>query len=105
VPVQERLTAEQMRATGLDQLEPGQLELLNRLLSADRAVLESAVREQAEAVRTPDRTPIASRVKGAFRGWQKGTVLTLENGRQWRVVDGQLDARKVESPRVWLRPA
>lgn len=41
VPLEQRLSAEQMKATGLDALSPAQLKLLNSLLNEEKA-LESA---------------------------------------------------------------
>lgn len=106
-PIEKRLTAEQLRATGLDQLSAAQLELLNRLLEQERSAAVTAVRtaERAVAVReAPSREPVESRITGTFRGWQPGTVLAFENGQQWRVTEGDLNIRAVPSPRVSVRP-
>ncbi|TCZ84963.1 hypothetical protein [Lysobacter sp. N42] len=108
VPIEKRLTAEQMRATGLDQLSAAQLELLNRLLNEERAdalgEARAAEREVAAREAAAARQPVESRILGRFNGWQRGTVFTLENGQQWRVVDGELNARPVASPRASVRP-
>lgn len=37
---------------------------------------------------------VETRLKGGFRGYQPGTVLTLENGQQWRVLEGNWYAGK-----------
>ena len=106
-PIEKRLTAEQLRATGLDQLSTAQLELLNQLLEQERSAAVTAARtaERAVAVReAPSREPIESRITGTFRGWQPGTVLTFDNGQQWRVTEGELNIRAVPSPRVSVRP-
>lgn len=107
-PIEKRLTGEQMRATGLDQLSAAQLELLNRLLKEDRADALGAVRaeERAVAARATEaaREPVESRIVGAFRGWQPGTLLTFENGQQWRVSEGELNIRAVDSPKASVRP-
>lgn len=108
VPVEKRLTAEQMRATGLDQLSAAQLALLNSLLNQERAEAlgEARAAERAVAAReaAAAREPIESRILGRFGGWQRGTLLSFENGQQWRVTEGELNIRAVESPRASVRP-
>lgn len=47
VAVEQRLTAEQRKATGIDTLSPQQLALLNRLLSEDRAEAVQAASQAA----------------------------------------------------------
>lgn len=42
VPIEQRLSPEQMKATGLDTLSPAQLKLLNSLLNAENAVESAA---------------------------------------------------------------
>ena len=106
-PIERRLTAEQLRATGLDRLSAAQLELLNQLLEQERSVAVTAARtaERAVAVReAPPREPVESRITGTFRGWRPGTLLTLENGQQWRVTEGELNIRAVPSPMASVRP-
>lgn len=105
VPIEKRLTAEQMHETGLAELTPRQLELLNRLLAADRSNAVEQAREEAkhEPARA-ERVPVESRISGSFRGWQPGLVLVLENGQRWRVTEGDYATRAVESPRVSIRP-
>ena len=46
VPLEQRLTPEQMKATGLDQLTTEQLRLLNRLLDEDRKAVAEEVRKE-----------------------------------------------------------
>ena len=104
-PIEQRLTAEQMAATGLDALSAEQLALLNRLLAQEQAVVVSKARSEAVAspVR-PARQPVESTIRGSFRGWSAGTVLTLENGQRWKVVEGELTVRPTDAPRVTIRP-
>lgn len=103
-PIEQRLTAEQLRATGLDRLTRDELALLNRLLREERATMvkvEAERRAGLKAAGTAEEiTRIDSRIKGAFRGWSIGTVLDLENGQRWRVTEGDLSTRRVESPKV-----
>ncbi|MCA0394194.1 MAG: hypothetical protein LCH70_08795 [Proteobacteria bacterium] len=91
--IEQRLSVEQMRSTGLDKLSKAQLELLNRLLSEEHVAQTAAIRQEVEAKAeqerssTPriDREPIVSKLVGEFRGWTVGTQFQLENGQRWRV--------------------
>lgn len=124
VDLEQRLTAEQLRATGLDTLTQAQIALLNRLLRDDtRKVVETVKAEaevaqaakieavKAEAMREAsepggkffghDESPIRSRLKGSVTSWEPGTVFELENGQRWKVLKGSLTLRRtLESPEV-----
>ena len=117
--IEQRLTPEQLRETGLDTLTPAQLARLNELLSAPVAV--SAASPSAPTMAsapalagTPSAAPAApvaqpgvdkplfgfndapikSRLKGTITGWEEGTVFTLENGQQWKVLKGNMKLPK-----------
>jgi len=113
VPIEQRLSAEQMRETGLDSLSTGQLALLNRLLSEDRAAdLRAAEtqRTQDEAglrqkQKRPAPQPVNATVTGSSRAWTHGQTLTLDNGQRWRVVDSGVNFGKaVTDPKVTIEP-
>jgi len=100
IDVEQRLTADQLQATGLDTLSAAQRELLNRLLCEELA-------QAAKAGPSPtpgepgqrsfiglDDKPIRSRLKGTISGWEPGTVFELENGQQWKVLKGNMKLRK-----------
>lgn len=120
VKLEQRLSAEQLRATGLDTLTPEQLALLNTLLDQQTTATVQAVRAEAKAEaatagtqRDPDPSrfiglsdePIASRAKGSISGWEPGTEFTLENGQVWKVLKGRmrLDPPR-ESPEILVVP-
>lgn len=120
VKLEQRLSAQQLRATGLDTLTPEQLALLNALLDEQAAATVQAARAEARAdaaasgtQRDPDPSrfiglsdePIASRARGTISGWEPGTEFTLENGQVWKVLKGRLrlDAPR-ESPEVQVVP-
>ncbi len=103
--IEQRLSAEQMRATGLDQLRPEQLSLLNQLLSNEQAAIAAQSAQAGRERRGEEAMPVSSSVKGEFRGWQNGTVFELENGQRWRVVDGDfLAIRPMANPKVTISP-
>ena len=123
--IEQRLTAEQMHATGLDTLSAPQLALLNRLLNDEAAKREEA-RMPAAATATPpiataaktapledqrssfigfNDKPITSRVVGAVSGWSPGTEFKLENGQIWTVLKGTVDMGKtLQAPEIQVIP-
>ena len=99
VPIEQRLSSEQLQATGLDRLSMQQLQLLNRLLSDEQAVVEARVETSSRSrlAGLMDRQPaepVEAAIKGEFRGWVPGRVIELENGQRWRVTEGELHLRK-----------
>ena len=132
VPLEQQLTPEQRRDTGLDTLSPAQLELLDRLLreKAEHATVQApAEAAQPSAVAAGTATAVASdspaagaetpravlmeleirtiksRLKGTITGWAPGTEFVLENGQRWKVLKGEIQLRKpVESPEILVVP-
>lgn len=111
VPVEQRLSSEEMRATGLDTLSPDQLQLLNRLLREERkqAVTAAVVQSQRDdaGLRHRRAAPeaVTGAVKGTVRGWSRGDVVLLQNGQRWRVTEGSLVLRGAAvDPKVTIAP-
>jgi hypothetical protein len=120
VDVEQRLSAEQRAATGLDTLTPEQLALLNRLLreQTDRVVEAARTEARAEAQtagtqRDPDPSrfigladePITARVQGEIAGWKEGDEFRLDNGQVWKVLKGRFRLREaMVSPEVVVMP-
>ena len=102
-PVEERLTEAQFREAGLAKLSQSELAALNRILRED--VAPAAEAPVAATTEEADEAPVESRLVGPFKGWSKGTVLTLENGQRWQVTEGDLYlGRAEESPAVSVKP-
>jgi hypothetical protein len=99
------LTPDEFAAAGLNKLTPEELARLNGLVERRR--------ERNVPAKTEERTSLLDRLKvrltpgteieyatvttrlvGKFRGYKPGDVLKLENGQQWRVVDGSFWAPK-----------
>lgn len=122
----DNLTPEQRRVAGVADLTPEQRAALSALADrwaaakAEPAVAAASARAAAE-VRAkvaeeerrqlglerppPADTVIRTRIRGAFRGWGKGTVFRLENGQSWAVADNDSRAfPKRENPEVEIRP-
>jgi len=112
VNIEQRLTAEQLHATGLDTLSPAQLEELNRLLREESVKVAKSEPAHSEADSGKswtgiglDEKPIKSRVKGTVTGWEPGTVFELENGQQWKVLKGSMKLRMpMEAPEIEVVP-
>ncbi len=110
-PLQERMSYAQFKRLGLDKLTPAQLDALNAWLrehgetgpALDAAPASSnAPRPAAPAAQ--GNADIHARIKGSFRGWDNGTVFTLDNGQRWKVSeDSQLMMRSIDNPKVTLR--
>ncbi|GAP66634.1 hypothetical protein MBSD_n1945 [Mizugakiibacter sediminis] len=99
------------RKLGLDKLSPEQLEGLNAWLrehgmpgQAPAAPGAGAAAANAAAASAPARA-FSSRIAGKFSGWNFDTVLTLENGQKWRVLDHDpVLANPRMNPKVTLEP-
>ncbi len=119
--IEQRLTPEQMHATGLDTLSREQLDLLNRLLDPPVASTAPAGAQAPGAMATaghpvrssdPDagllggsERPYTAQVRGTVDGWAPGTEFRLDNGQIWKVLKGEarLPASR-SSPTVRLVP-
>ena len=111
VDIEQRLSAEQRQATGLDTLSTEQLKLLNALLRDDVAKAVEATKVEAETERSTSSLigfndePIRSSVKGTVAGWEPGTVFALENSQTWKVLKGNMKLRRpFESPQIIVVP-
>ncbi|WP_454829434.1 hypothetical protein [Pseudoxanthomonas wuyuanensis] len=111
VKIEQRLSAEQLRATGLDGLSAEQLALLNELLRQDRQSAVQAYQKDAQTRGSGgwfggnDTQPVTSTVTGEFRGWSNGTTLQLANGQRWQVTEGSFYLGKpMADPRITISP-
>ncbi|MGO4223305.1 hypothetical protein AB4Y64_15795 [Lysobacter sp. TAF61] len=117
VPIEQRLSAAQLREVGLS---PPQLETLNRMLreapvqgaaaspAPAAAVAPRAAQEEAAAQHEASELggqPIRSRLKGSVASWEPGTVFELENGQQWKVLKGSGKLRTpLDAPEIVVVP-
>ena len=121
VPLEQRLSTEQLRETGLDTLSAEQLKKLNAILadapakapaSASVAAVAAVAVPASTASSPTDRPllgfnemPIQGRLKGTLTGWEEGTVFMLDNGQQWKVLKGRMKLPKpLIDPAVKLVP-
>lgn len=118
VPIEQRLSAEQMHATGLDTLKPEQLALLNHLLQDETTRAVDVARSEATTVAMEKRKaldpasfvglsdePIRSRLSGNVDHWEPGYEFRLDNGQVWKVLKGSMRLRKpLVAPEVLVVP-
>jgi hypothetical protein len=110
-PIEQRLSADQMHATGIARLTPAELSELNRILSEQHSArpdTERTVRfgfrgASAPPIEQPDAPQqIETTIAGDFRGWASGTVITLTNGQVWRVTEGSLQTKRTADPKATI---
>jgi len=112
IDVEKRLTPDEMREAGLDTLTPAQLAALNRLLREKIAPVAKTVATPESPADKAGRSyigledkPIHSRARGPVSGWEPGTVFSLENGQQWKVLKGAMKLRKpLQAPEIVVVP-
>ena len=109
--LEERMSAAQFRAAGLDKLSPEELAELNRWLRGEM-VARSAVpaapsREDRIGFREEQVTGVvSSRIDGEFTGWTGRTEFRLQNGQVWQQIDSdqRFTGVKLDSPQVRIEP-
>ena len=122
--LEEQMTRQDFKASGLDKLTPQELESLNgwirrrSLATLDAPVPVATAAENAPAEadsqvadrrgfkgEDEERTPISSRIVGRFSGWDGQTVFKLENGMIWAQADkDKFYIKELENPAVVIDP-
>lgn len=112
-PIEQQMTPEQLKATGLGKLSPDELANLNAWLAREHAEPVATGSGEERPVSERPRgsfvgasdEPVRSRLKGAVQEWAPGTVFELENGQRWRVVKGGMKLNKsVQAPEIEVAP-
>ncbi len=115
------MSGKEFTAAGLDRLTPAELEALNNWIrrhsvatlsqpkggsyvaSANDGADDRGFQHKKDSKK--DRSPITSRIKGDFTGWDGHTVFKLENGMIWEQVDqDKFYIREVQNPEVTIKP-
>lgn len=120
--LEERMTGQEFRETGLHKLTDEELRALNvwiqqRSLAAEDfervagtdaapgAERSSAADRRGFAEERGDRRPIRSRIVGEFTGWDGNTEFELDNGMVWRQAEpARLILSPIENPEVVIEP-
>ncbi len=115
------MSGKEFTAAGLERLTPAELEALNNwirdhsvaTLNRPKAGSYTASADNGDDERgfdykknsKKDRSPITSRVKGGFTGWDGHTVFELENGMIWEQVDqDKFYIKEVQNPEITIKP-
>lgn len=113
-PIEQQMTPEQFKATGLDRLSPQELAnlnaWLNHTLDVETGKAAALARDKVESEHRGflggDNEPIEARIVGEFAGFGRGTSWTLDNGQVWRQVDdAALSGVRRNDPAVKLTPS
>lgn len=123
--LEEQMSGKEFTATGLGKLTPGELEALNSWIrnhsvatldqpksgnyavtadaDVDGAVDDRGFKNKKDS--KEDRSPITTRVKGGFKGWDGHTVFALENGMIWEQADQEkFYTKEVQNPEITITP-
>lgn len=110
--LEERMSEQEFREAGLDKLSADELARLNAWLrsrmTAPQAQVDRVGFKPSGGLLgdTGDARAITSRIKGEFTGWNRGTVLELENGQAWEITDSNsFSVPAMQSPGVTIEPA
>jgi len=117
--LEERMTGQEFRESGLHKLTDEELAALNRWIRArsltENEALDLAASEGRASDPSADRRglpqsdspnePIRSRIVGPFSGWSGDTEFVLENGMVWRQIQsGRFAMRETEGAEVTISP-
>jgi len=112
--IEQQMSYEQFKASGLDKLSAAELANLNAWLDGKLEVetakaVESAKTESGDDSRgltkRESRDPVAGAITGAFTGFGKGRQFTLDNGQVWQQIDDVSLSAKLDNPKVRITPS
>ncbi|MDG2516809.1 hypothetical protein [Lysobacter soli] len=111
--IEQQMSYEQFKASGLDKLSAGELANLNAWLDGKLEVETAKAAEGARQesgddrrgmVERESRDPVIAAITGAFVGFGKGRQFTLDNGQVWQQIDDASLIAKLDSPKVRITP-
>ena len=112
--IEQQMSPEQFKATGLDRLSPEQLANLNAWLNGKLEIETAKAAETAKKKVVEENRgfapfgstePITGSINGDFRGFGKGRTYTLDNGQVWEQVDdARLAGAHLTNPQVKITP-
>jgi hypothetical protein len=115
--LEERMSASEFSAAGLDKLSPDELSRLNAWLQAHLAhgtaatAIAPSPAEDRRGLRDryDSKDAIISRIDGDFTGWDGGgprkTRFILQNGQIWEQIDASVFVLRATDPVVTIEPA
>jgi hypothetical protein len=112
--IEQQMSYEQFKASGLDKLSAAELASLNDWLDGKLQVETAKAAEVAKKESDDDRRglgasesrePVAGAITGAFAGFGKGRQFTLDNGQVWQQIDDASLSAKLDNPKVRITPS
>ncbi|MDR0183433.1 hypothetical protein [Lysobacter arvi] len=112
--IEQQMSYEQFKASGLDKLSAGELANLNAWLQGKLEVETAKAAEVAVQASGDDRRglaeresrdPVSAALTGAFTGFGKGRQFTLDNGQVWQQIDDASLSAKLDNPKVRITPS
>ncbi len=109
-PLQQRMSAAEFKAAGLDKLSPQELQNLEAWLGTHvKAGATRVVDTSGAPVFYPSsekRSAIATHIKGSFAGWTGHNHITLDNGQEWKQIGSdQPMCGTANNPKVTIKPS
>ena len=120
-PLRDQLTPEEFAALGLTKLTPEELARLEAWIEHRGTAIRETTRvvtrtetlqradqqardQGARVFESPTERFITSRIAGVFHGLHgRGSLIELENGQVWRLVEDRRESADLDSPKVALR--
>ncbi|WP_396616823.1 hypothetical protein ACHZ97_04420 [Lysobacter soli] len=113
--IEQQMSYEQFKASGLDKLSAGELANLNAWLEGKLEVETAKAAEGARqgagddrrglAAERQARDPVSAAITGAFSGFGKGRQFTLDNGQVWQQIDEASLSARLDNPKVRITPS
>ena len=112
--IEQQMTHEQFKPSGLEKLSAAELANLNAWLNGKLEVETAKAAEGARQESSEDRRgmetrqsrdPVAAAIAGGFTGFGKGRQFTLDNGQVWQQVDEASLSAKLDNPKVRITPS
>ena len=111
--IEQQMSHEQFKASGLDKLSATELANLNAWLDGKLEVETAKAAQDARQesgddrrgmVERESREPVDGAIAGAFGGFGKGRQFTLDNGQVWQQIDEASLTAKLDNPKVRITP-
>jgi hypothetical protein len=106
--LEERMSAADFKAAGLNRLSPQELQFLDDWLRTHQQATEKVVDGSGQPVFYTDNQPrekFTAHIVGEFNGWSGQSRFTLDNGQVWKQAeDGGYQCPEVTNPEVTIKP-
>lgn len=104
--LEERMSANDFKAAGLDKLSPQELQFLDQWLRAHQQTrMVGANGQPVFYADNQTRGKITTHLVGHFNGWSGNNTFTLDNGQVWKQAEsGAYSCPDIDNPEVTVKP-